>query len=329
MTLPSRIFKRKIYGSLLKWKSESNGSSALLIQGARRIGKSTIAEEFAKNEYESYLLIDFNNPGPNLIHYFENYQTDLDRLFFLLQTEYGVNLTRRKSLVIFDEIQLFPLARKMIKYLVADGRYDYIETGSLISIMNSMKGFTIPSEEEDLCMYPMDFEEFCWACDMEFIPQEIRKHYANRTPLGRDVHDTLMNKFREYMLIGGMPQSVATFIETNDLNEVERTKSLIISLYRKDITRESALSGRAAEIFDHVPSFLSDSRKLFRPGKIAKGTRMEDYSRSILWLSDAMICNVCYNVNDPDVSLDLTLDRTVLNKSGKGDPARPSSVFFE
>ena len=219
------LMKRKIYKNLLEWKAQ-NGKYAILIEGARRTGKSYIAEEFARREYESYLLIDFNKADKIIWEWFDNYLNDLDTLFMNLQIQYGVKLTARKSVIVFDEVQLYPRARSAIKYLVADGRYDYIETGSLISIKKNVKDIVIPSEEMSLQMHPMDFEEFLWAMDDEMMMPFIRDCFEKRRPLG-GLHRKAMNYFRTYMIVGGMPQAVLAFKETKDFDKVDLTKRSI------------------------------------------------------------------------------------------------------
>lgn len=233
--MTKRIFKRKVYDKLLEWKKTSAGTSTLLLQGARRIGKSTIVEEFAKNEYSSYLLIDFNKASDTVKSLFNDLM-DLDFLFLQLQTLYNVSLEDRKSLIIFDEVQKCPLARQAIKYLVQDGRYDYIETGSLISIRQNTKGITIPSEEERIDMYPMDFEEFRWALDDTVSVSLIKTFYERKIPLGA-THRAKMRDLRLYMLVGGMPQAVNTYLDTNDLSKVDTVKRNIIQLYSDDFLK--------------------------------------------------------------------------------------------
>ncbi|MGN1255287.1 MAG: ATP-binding protein, partial [Prevotella sp.] len=230
--MAERIFKRKIYDRILKWKKENDGKSALLIEGARRVGKSTIVEEFAKNEYESYILIDFNKASRETRQLFDDLN-DLDYIFLTLQTTYRKSLVNRKSLIIFDEVQRCPLARQAIKYLVADGRYDYIETGSLISIRKNVKDITIPSEEDRISMYPMDFEEFRWAMNDTATVPLLRQYWDKKLPLG-SAHRNTQRLLRLYMLVGGMPQAVNEYIDTNDLSKVDRVKRKIIQLYKED-----------------------------------------------------------------------------------------------
>ncbi|MBQ0099292.1 MAG: AAA family ATPase, partial [Firmicutes bacterium] len=232
------IFKRKIYSKLLDWKVTANGTKALLIEGARRIGKSTIVEEFAKKEYKSYIIIDFNDVSDIVIDAFEKYLNDLDTFFMILSTEYGKTLYPKESVIIFDEIQKYPKARQSIKKLVKDGRYDYIETGSLISIKENVKDITIPSEERHIKMFPMDFEEFCWALGEEKMVEYIKTCYENKTPLIDDFHHKAMMLFKQYMLVGGMPRPVASYLSNNrSFAEADIEKRDILSLYTNDINK--------------------------------------------------------------------------------------------
>ena len=315
---------------MLEWKKNSAGKTALLIDGARRVGKSYSAVEFAKENYKSFILIDFNRAGKEVRDLFENNLNDLDSFFLYLSAMYGVTLYPRESLLIFDEVQMFPRARAAIKYLVADGRYDYMETGSRMSIHENVQDIVIPSEERHIKMYPMDFEEFLWAMGEELLANVIRTCFEKREPMGQMLHRKAMTLFRQYVIVGGMPQAVNTYLKTKSFERTDEVKRDILTLYREDIAKHGKGYERKVEsIFDDIPEQLSKHEKKFTLSSLGKGARFRDYESSFLWLEDAMICNVCYNVNDPDVSLDLTLDRTVLNKSGKGDPARPSSVFFE
>ena len=307
--MSAEYFTRKIYGELLDWKKNWAGEYALLIEGARRVGKSTVVKEFAGNEYESCLFIDFGNPRPNTLDYFRKYSSDLDSLFGLLQMEYGVTLRKGKSLVVFDEIQEYPEARQLIKYLVADGRYDYIETGSLISIKKNVEHIQIPSEEMHIDMHPMDFEEFCLACGDSVTADTIRRHYSEMTPLGQDLHAAIAEKFRTYMMVGGMPQAVKEYVRSKDMKRVETVKKNIIQLYRGDMGRIPVGNGtKARAVFDRIPALLSAHRKVFRPGAVKKGSRSSDYYDSVKWLEEARICNTCYNVGDPNVALNLDSD---------------------
>lgn len=253
------ILKRKIYDKLLEWKTECKGTKALLIEGARRIGKSTICEYFAKNEYKSYIIIDFAKKNKQVEEYFEKYLDDLDTLFMFLQVHYGVKFYERQTLIIFDEVQMFPLARASIKYLVADGRYDYLETGSLISIKENVKDIVIPSEERSINMYPLDFEEFCVALGEETLIEYIKHCYLQRKPLERSLHEKAMLLFKQYMLVGGMPKPVISFIENSkDFTTADKEKRDILKLYRNDIMKiNSNYREKVISIFDQLPGILS------------------------------------------------------------------------
>ena len=253
------LFKRKIYDKFLAWKTECAGKKALLIEGARRIGKSTVVEEFAKNEYKSYILIDFAKASSDVKEYFQLYLNDLDTFFMLLSVQYGVQLHERDSVIIFDEVQLFPKAREAIKYLVADGRYDYMETGSLISIKENVKDIVIPSEERQMKMYPLDFEEFCWALGEKPMVTYIRTCFEKREPLERTLHNKAMLLFKQYMLVGGMPMSIVAFLEgRKDFGKADLEKRDILALYRNDIVKiQAQYRSKVLAIFDQIPGLLS------------------------------------------------------------------------
>ena len=256
--------KRKIYQKLLDWKNESNGASALLLNGARRVGKSFICGQFGKNEYRSMLIIDFSNISNSVKDIFINDNTNLDMFFIKLAAFYRVELYKRESLIVFDEVQLFPMARQMIKHLVADGRYDYIETGSLISLKQNVKDILIPSEEEELEMHPMDFEEFLWAMGDETTMPYVRLCYEQKTPLGQAMHRSAMNAFRQYMLVGGMPQSVLAYAMNKDFAAADKAKRGILKLYRSDITKYAAgYKGKVTAIFDALPGQLAKKEKKY------------------------------------------------------------------
>ncbi|MDE7378552.1 MAG: AAA family ATPase [Paraprevotella sp.] len=324
------IFKRKIYRRLLEWKSNSSNSKALLIEGARRIGKSTIVEEFAKNKYKSHLLIDFNIASNSVKSAFNNYMTDLDTFFMILSSEYNVTLHRRESIIIFDEVQQFPQARQAIKYLVADGRYDYIETGSLISIKEKVKDITIPSEERKISMYPMDFEEFGWAMGQNSLIAYIRKCFDDRIPLEQNLHAKAMLLFRQYMIVGGMPKSVSAYIENNrNFEMADREKRDILTLYRNDIMKiNSGYRSNVLAIFDQIPAFLSKSERRVMVSKIEKGATFPKYHDTFFWLADSMIVNECFNCSDPDIGLSLNEDRTYV-KCYMGDTGLLVSHTFD
>ena len=301
--------RRKIYDKLTEWK-KNNGESALLIKGARRVGKSYIVEQFAKAEYKSYILIDFNQASNEVKDLFEHFLTDLDTFFLYLSSIYNIKLYPRQTLIILDEVQLFPRARSAIKYLVADGRYDYIETGSLISIKKNVKDILIPSEEDHLEMYPLDFEEFLWALGNETLMNVIRDCFEKKRPLGQALHRKAMNYLRQYIIVGGMPQAVDTFIKTNNFDKVDKVKRRILNLYRDDIRKHAdnyALDVEA--IFEEIPSQLKNQHQHFKLSSIKQGARFNEYKDAIFWLSDAMIANNCYNSTEPNIGLRLNLDR--------------------
>ena len=304
--------KRKIYNELLEWKNKRNGATAVIIEGARRIGKSYIVEEFARNEYNSYLLIDFNKADKVVWEWFDNYLEDLDTLLMNLQIHYGVRLTPRKSVIIFDEVQLCPRARSAIKYLVADGRFDYIETGSLISIKKNVKDILIPSEEQALPMYPMDFEEFLWALGDELMMPFITQCFQKRKPLG-GLHRKALDYFRTYMIVGGMPQSILKYIETHDFEEVDRVKRSILQVYKNDIAKyASNVEHKVKSIFDELPAQLQKHEKKFRLSALEPGAAYRDYDDAFFWLSDAGIVNICYNCTAPNIGLRLNMERNTL-----------------
>ena len=283
------------------------------VAGARRVGKSYIVEEFAKKEYRSYILIDFNKAGEQVKDLFNNDLNDMRSFFLKLSALYGTSLHERESLIIFDEVQLFPRARSAVKYLVADGRYDYIETGSLISIRENVKDILIPSEEDRLDMYPFDFEEFLWALGDETIMPLIRDSFEKKRPLGQALHRKTMNLFRQYITVGGMPQAVEAFVRTNDLSEVDRAKRRILNLYRDDIRKHAkGYEMKVEAIYDEIPSQLKNQNRHFKISSLEKGARFGEYRDAMFWLSDAMIVNNCYNSTEPNVGLNMNRDRTLL-----------------
>ena len=292
--------RRKIYTELLKWKEEEAGRTALLIDGARRVGKS-------------YIIIDFNRVNQEVTELFENYLNDLDLFFMYLSNYYNVKLYERDTLIIFDEVQLFPRARAAIKYLVADGRYDYIETGSLMSIKKNVKDIVIPSEERHLRMYPLDFEEFLWALDNESLMDFIKVFFEKKKPLGAALHRKAMDYFRQYMIVGGMPQAVERYVETKDFERVDRVKRDILELYRADIVKHAqGYEMKVEQIFDDIPAQLQKHDKKFKLSSLKKEARFRDYEDAIFWLSDAMIVNVCYNSTAPNIGLKLNMDRVTM-----------------
>ena len=305
--------KRKIYDKIMDWKEKSNGKTALLIDGARRVGKSYIVEEFAKNNYESYILVDFNKVPDDIKNLFDNYLDNLDDLFLYLSNYYGVKLIERKSVIIFDEVQLYPKARSAIKYLVADGRYDYIETGSLVSIKENVRDILIPSEEQHIELYPLDFEEFLWALDNETLMEFIKKCFKEKNPMGDSMHRKTMDYFRKYMIIGGMPQAVLEYINTNDFSKVDQVKRNILELYRADIKRHAGrYSLKVESIFDSIPSQLQRHEKKFKISSLYKDAKNRDLDDAFLWLDDAMIVNRCFNTTSPNVGLSLNQDNSCM-----------------
>ena len=305
--------RRKIYEEILKWKKRSAGQTALLINGARRVGKSYIAEKFAAAEYKSYLLIDFNRAPKEVTALFDNYLNDLDTLFMYLSGFYNTKLYERETLIILDEVQLCPRARSAIKYLVADGRYDYLETGSLMSIKKNVKDILIPSEEEHLKMYPLDFEEFLWALDNETLMPLIQTCYEKKQPMGQALHRKAMDYFRQYMIVGGMPQAVARYAETRDFDSIDRVKRAILELYRADIVKHAVgYEIKVEQILDNIPAQLQKHDKKFKLSSLKKEARFRDYDDALFWLSDAMIANICYNSTAPSIGLKLNMDRLTL-----------------
>lgn len=300
------VFKRKIYDELLLWKQTDNGRTAVLIQGARRVGKSTIAKEFAANEYETYILVDFAACSTEIRDLFSDI-SDLNRIFLRLQLEYGVELKERKSVIIFDEVQLAPKARQAIKYLVKDGRYDYIETGSLISIRKNVKDILIPSEEVKLHMYPMDYEEFKWALGDTATIKLLQSCFQNRTSLGDATNRKLMRDFRLYMLVGGMPQAVASYLESNNLEKVDSVKRSIITLYEDDFNKID-LTGNASQMFRQIPAQLTSNANRYQAWSVTDGKRNSELAEIISEIKESMVVNMAYHANDPGVGMALHQD---------------------
>ena len=324
------ILKRKIYEQLKAWKNECNGSRAILVEGARRIGKSTIVKEFAEHEYKSYILIDFANASNTVMDAFKKYRNNFDELFMILSLEYGVKLFQRESAIIFDEVQLYPEARQLIKYLVADGRYDYIETGSLISIKENVQNILIPSEERKLKMYPLDFEEFCWCFGENLLTDYIKKCFQERKPLEDDFHDKAMLLLKQYMLIGGMPKSVIAFIDgTRDFDRADQEKRDILNLYRDDILKiNTRYRSKVLSVFEQIPGFLSKHEKRIILSKIAGGSTIDQYTDTFFWLGNSMICNECFLTRDPNIGLALNEDRSYI-KCYMGDTGLLVSHAFD
>lgn len=321
--------RRKVYEQLLQWKEKSAGTSALLIQGARRVGKSYIVEEFAKREYKSYILIDFNIVDPQVKDIFIHDLQNLDVFFLKLSTFFGKKLYERESLIIFDEVQLFPRARSAIKYFVADGRYDFIETGSLVSIKKNTKDILIPSEEDQVNMYPMDLEEFMWAMGDETMMEYIRSCYMGKKPLGQALHRKAMDYFRQYLIVGGMPQAVKEYISSHDFDRVDKVKRRVLNLYRDDITKHAeGYDLKVRAIFDELPSQLKNQNRHFKLSALKEGARFDEYKEPLFWLSDAMVVNNCYNATEPNIGLRLNEDRTLL-KCYMGDTGLLVSHSFD
>ncbi len=308
------VFKRKFYAKLLNWKAESKGSSAALIEGARRIGKSTLCKEFAQNEYKSHIIIDFALAKKSVKDLFYNHLDDLDTFFMLLQNTFGVKLYKRESVLVFDEVQKFPRAREAIKYLVADGRYDFIETGSLISIKENVKDIVIPSEERHFKMYPLDFEEFCMALGKQQLADYIRHCFSKKEPLERGLHNEAMLLFKQYMLVGGMPQSILAFVKNGkSFEKSDLIKRDIINLYRDDIMKIKArYRSKVLALFDQIPGLLSRHEKRVIFSGIAEKSYAEQYEETFFWLSNSMISNECFLCNDPNVGLSVNEDRTYI-----------------
>lgn len=302
--------RRKIYEKLVEWKSRG-GKSALLVRGARRVGKSYIVEEFAKKEYRTYIKIDFNDISDDNRNLILSSLHDRDKLFSYMQLAFNTILYERESLIIFDEVQECPKVRAAIKYLVADGRYDYIETGSLLSIHKNTTAIVIPSEEEPIDMHPMDFEEFLWAKQEDMLANFIRQCFAKQEPLPQAFHRKAAQLFREYMVIGGMPQVVKSYVETNSFADADREKSTIIALYRGDIAKHAgSFTLKVESIFDAIPSQLSKHEKKFRLATIAKKPKMREYIEPFTWLQDARFVNLCFASTEPSMGVAINLKRT-------------------
>lgn len=308
---PTMIFKRKIYDEMKKWKTLSNGQSALLLEGARRTGKSTVAEEFAKNEYEDYLILDFAKENKDIKANFEDNIGDLDSFFRNLFLLKGKSLPPKKSVIILDEVQLFPLARQAIKYLVADGRYDYIETGSLISIKKNVQGILIPSEEYRLKMYPMDFEEFLWARQDTVTVPAIRDAFEKKRPLGDAIHRKIMQSFRTYMAVGGMPQAVAAFVEGKTYEQIDFIKRNILFLYEDDLKKyDDDNREKASVVYRTIPEQLNNHNSHFKFSMVEKNARYKSYMEAVNFVAESMIGNECINVTAPEISLEAFADRS-------------------
>ncbi|MCL2530349.1 MAG: AAA family ATPase [Coriobacteriia bacterium] len=307
------MLQRKAYQKLLEWKQKSRGSTALLVEGARRVGKSSLVEEFGTNEYETYLVVDFTYAPSDVINYFIDMRNDLDSFFLYLSAFYQVPLIPLKTLIVFDEVQEYPKARESIKQLVADGRFDYIETGSLVSIRKNVKDILLPSEERSMRLNPFDFEEFLWAMGEEPLGEAIADSFTHMKALPASLHRKAMRLFREYMLVGGMPQAVQKYADTRNFEEVDEIKRGILTLYRNDIAKHAGTAvRRVTSIFDNLAGQLSKKEKRFNVASLGKNARMRDYEDAFFWLSDAHITNGCFNSTDPNVGLKINEDRTTV-----------------
>lgn len=319
------IFERKVYQKMLNWKRDSNGKTALLIKGARRVGKSTVAEEFAQKEYLSYILIDFSI-APKEVHDLFKDLSDLNYLFLRLQLIYHVNLENRKSVIIFDEVQKEPLARQAIKHLVKDGRYDYIETGSLLSIKKNVEDIIIPSEETRIEMTPMDYEEFRWALGDKVTIPMLRNAFENKISLGDDVNRIMMRDFRLYMLVGGMPQAVIEYINTNNLSKVDQVKRSILELYQDDF-RKIDPTGRASLMFSAIPSELSKNTSRYQISSVIPNEKQDRVLGIVADMKDSLTVNIAYHANDPSVGMSLHEDITKY-KMFLGDTGLLTTLIF-
>lgn len=303
------IFRRKMYDILKEWKLNDRGRHAVLLEGARRVGKSTVVGEFARNEYKSCIIIDFHEHPKRIEGLVENYADDLDGFFTRLQLLTGTELHERDSLIVFDEVQEFPRAREMIKQLVQDGRYDYIETGSLIGLRSNVKGIMIPSEEMHIRMHPMDFEEFLWACGDRVTMKYVRDRFNKMEPMGREEHEAVMGRYRTYMAVGGMPQAVSAYLETKSLIAADREKRIILGLYAYDVAKfPGNLGTKASAVIRSLPSQLMRRKKVFSPSAVKKGGRNRDYERAVEWLADAQLVNPCFENSDPTVEASMGSD---------------------
>ncbi len=303
------MLKRKIYDEMLAWKRTSQGSTALMVDGARRVGKTFIVSVFAEAEYRSHITIDFGSAPKDVTDIFINDSADLDLFFAKLSAYYSTPLYRRESLIVFDEVQQFPRARQLIKYLVADGRYDYVETGSLIRLKKNVQDIIIPSEEDHVEMFPLDFEEFLWAMGDEVTYPLIRHCFETGRPLGAALHRKVMNDFRQYILVGGMPQSVLAYIDGKDFKASDVAKRRILKLYHDDIAKfAEGYEDKVYAVFDGIPGQLSKKEKKYSITSLGKNARFRNYEDSFVWLNEAMIANACFNSTDPHVGLALSAD---------------------
>lgn len=303
------VLRRKLYDNLLIWKHQSHGETALMIDGARRVGKSFLVKQFAEAEYKSNIIIDFGNAPQGILDLFINDSANLDLFFAKLSSFYSTSLYERESIIIFDEVQQYPRARQLIKYLVADGRYDYIETGSLIRLKKNVQDIIIPSEEEHIEMFPLDFEEFLWAMGDSATAPLLRQCFETKTPLGDALHKKVMNDFRQYILVGGMPQAVIEYSKTKDFESVDNIKRRILTLYRDDVAKfAEGYEDKVFAVFDGIPAQLSKKEKKYKLASISEHARFRNYEDSFIWLHEALIINTCFNATDPNVGLALSAD---------------------
>ena len=305
------VFKRKVYDKLLEWKELSAGTSAVLLEGARRIGKSTIVEEFAKREYDDYMILDFAKENKDIKNNFIENIDDMDTFFRNLFLLKGRSLKGKKCVLIFDEVQLFPMARQAIKYLVADGRYEYIETGSLISIRKNVKDILIPSEEYRIKMYPMDFEEYLWAIGDDVTYTAIKSAFEKRKSLGDAVHRKIMKVFRTYMAVGGMPQAVDAYVNGKTFAQIDFVKRNILQLYEEDLVKyDTDNREKASVIYKTIPEQLENKNSHFKFSLVNKNARYQNYVDAVSFIAESMIGNECINVTKPEVALELFSDRS-------------------
>ena len=322
------MLERKAYRRLLDWKRESRGGTAMLVEGARRVGKSTLVGEFARREYRSHLVIDFSTAPGDVVDLFENRRSDVRGFLALLSAYYDVEFFERDTLIVFDEVQFLPVARSFIKHLVADGRYDYIETGSLISIRQNVEGILIPSEEESMRLEPLDFEEFLWAVGSRPLADMLRETARTLRPLPDMLHRKAMELLRAYALVGGMPQAVVEYADSRDPRAPERVKRSILRLYRSDVVKFAGRdTAKVLSIFDDIPAQLSKHEKRFTLASLGDNARRRDYENAFFWLEDARITNTCYNATDPQVGLSLYRDRPTF-KCYMADTGLLSSMVY-
>ena len=316
--METKVFRRKLYDKMLQWKAERGGSTALLIKGARRVGKSTLAETFAKNEYDSYMFIDFTEVSQDIRDLFNDI-SDLDSLFLQLQFKFHTRLYPKKSVIVFDEVQNCPMARQAIRKLVKDGRYDYIETGSLMSIRKNVQNIRIPSEETRMTLYPMDYEEFRWALGDEVTIPLLNDAFEMRKGLGDAVTRQLLRDFRLYMLVGGMPQAVSKYIETNDLGAVDAIKREILELYADDF-RKIDPTGKATKMFYAIPGQLNSNATRYQLSSVVEQGKKDRVEEIIQDMEDSQVVMIAHHSNDPNVGLPLHEDsdryKMYLNDTG-------------